>query len=141
MISFYILSKRFFLKRKGLFDARVASITKKYNFIESAKSRAWLACVLACFACLRACVLKCLACLRAYVLACLRAWRACVLACLRACVLGVLTCVYACYDEMFYFLMCLRTWCIYTWCDFLSYFLYISIHKFKNLQRKICVLC
>ena len=33
MISFYILSKRFFLKRKGLSDTRVASITKKeYDF-------------------------------------------------------------------------------------------------------------
>ena len=29
MISFYILFKRFFLKRKGLSDARVASVTKK----------------------------------------------------------------------------------------------------------------
>ena len=33
MISFYIISKRFFLKHKGLSDARVASITKKeYGF-------------------------------------------------------------------------------------------------------------
>ena len=33
MISFYILYKRFFLKREGLSDARVASITKKeYGF-------------------------------------------------------------------------------------------------------------
>ena len=33
MISFYILSKRFFLKREGLSDARVVSITKKgYGF-------------------------------------------------------------------------------------------------------------
>ena len=33
MISFYIFSKRFFLKCKGLSDARVASITKKdYGF-------------------------------------------------------------------------------------------------------------
>ena len=33
MISFYILSKRFFLKHEGLSDARVASITKKrYGF-------------------------------------------------------------------------------------------------------------
>ena len=33
MISFYLLSKRFFLKRKGLFDARVVSITKEeYGF-------------------------------------------------------------------------------------------------------------
>ena len=53
---------------------------------ESAKSRAWRACVLTCFACLRASVLTCLACLRAYVfsvlmcLACLRAWRAFVFA-------------------------------------------------------------
>ena len=29
MISFYILSKRFHLKRKGLSDARIISITKK----------------------------------------------------------------------------------------------------------------
>ena len=34
MISFYILSKRFFLKREGLPDARVASVTKKeYGFV------------------------------------------------------------------------------------------------------------
>ena len=33
VISFYILSKRFFLKREGLFDPRVASITKTdYGF-------------------------------------------------------------------------------------------------------------
>ena len=33
MISFYILSKRFSLKREGLSDARVATITKKeYGF-------------------------------------------------------------------------------------------------------------
>ena len=29
MVSFYILSKRFFLKREVLSDARAASITKK----------------------------------------------------------------------------------------------------------------
>ena len=29
MIGFYILSKRFFMKREGLSDARVGSITKK----------------------------------------------------------------------------------------------------------------
>ena len=33
MISFYIFSERFFLKRKGLSDTRVVSITKKgYGF-------------------------------------------------------------------------------------------------------------
>ena len=33
MINFHILTERFFLKRKGLSDARVASITKKeYGF-------------------------------------------------------------------------------------------------------------
>ena len=33
MISFYILSKRCFLKRKGLSDAKVLSITKnEYGF-------------------------------------------------------------------------------------------------------------
>ena len=49
------------------------------------------------------------------------------LACLRDCVLGVLACVRACYDEMFYFLMSLRTWCA-----FLSNLLYILILKFEN---------
>ena len=29
MINFYIVSKRFFLKRKELFDGKVVSITKK----------------------------------------------------------------------------------------------------------------
>ena len=93
-----------------------------FQLNESVKSRAWRACVLACFACLLACVFTCLACLRAYVL-------------------GVLTClvclrVYmrASYDEMFYFLTCLRTWCA-----FLSYLLYISILKFKNPFSKIIV--
>ena len=33
MISFYVLSKRFFLKREGLSDAKVPSATKKeYGF-------------------------------------------------------------------------------------------------------------
>ena len=33
MISFYVLSESFFLKRNGLFDARVASIIEKeYDF-------------------------------------------------------------------------------------------------------------
>ena len=36
MISFYVLSKRFFLKRKRLSDARVASITKKNILIKNA---------------------------------------------------------------------------------------------------------
>ena len=64
--------------------------------------------VLACSRALRAFVLTCLACLRAYVLTCL--------ACLRACVLTYLVCLHACvrgcYNEMFYFLTCLRTWCL-----------------------------
>ena len=34
MISFCIRSEKFFLKRKGLFNVRVASITeKKYGFV------------------------------------------------------------------------------------------------------------
>ena len=67
------------------------------------------------------------------VLAWLRAWRAWrayvpgVLVCLHVSVLGVLVSVRACYDEMFYFLTCLRTWC-----NFFSYLLYISIPKSKN---------
>ena len=55
------------------------------------ESRAWRACMLACFACLRACVLKCFACFCAYVL---RVFTC--LACLRAYVLGVLACVREC---------------------------------------------
>ena len=35
MINFYILSKRFFLKRQGVSDGRIVSITKKeYGFSE-----------------------------------------------------------------------------------------------------------
>ena len=34
MISFYILSERFFLKCKGLSDARVASVKKEHSFAE-----------------------------------------------------------------------------------------------------------
>ena len=60
---------------------------------ESAKSRAWCACVLAFFASLRACVLTCFACFRAFLLACFRAWRACVLVCLRAWRAFVLACL------------------------------------------------
>ena len=71
--------------------------------------------------CLRACVLggfACLVCLCAYILACLRAWPAYVLACSRAWqawrarVFDVLACLRVCYDEMFYFLTCLRAWCV-----------------------------
>ena len=66
--------------------------------LESAKSHAWPA-------------------LHVYVLACSRAWCAYVLTCMRAYVLGVLVrvraCVHACFDEMFYFLTCLSTWCAF----------------------------
>ena len=121
--------------------------------LESVKLRAWGACVLACFSCLRDCVLTwwrvyVIACLRAYVLgvltcfrvyvlpclACFRAWRAYVLACLsylRAWGACVLAWVRACFDEMFYFLRTLRTWCA-----LLSYLPYISILKFKNSYSK-----
>ena len=60
---------------------------------ESAKSRAWRACVLTCLACFSAYVLDVLACFHAYVLACLCAS---VLACFRtwsAYVFGVLACL------------------------------------------------
>ena len=118
--------------------------------LESVKLRAWGACVLACFSCLRDCVLTwwcvyviaclrayvlgVLACLRAFVFMCFRAWRAYVLACLsylRAWGACVLACVRACFDEMFYFLRTLRTWCA-----LLSYLPYISILKFKNSYSK-----
>ena len=87
------------------------------------------------------CYIVCLMCLRAlhiYVLVCSHAWRVCVFVCLCACMLGVLAClvclhacVHACFDEMFYFLTCLNTWCA-----FLSYLLYISILKFQNSYSK-----
>ena len=118
--------------------------------LESVKLRAWGACVLACFACLRDCVLAwwrvyviaylrayvlgVLACLRAFVFMCFRAWRAYVLACLsylRAWGACVLACVRACFDEMFCFLRTLRTWCA-----LLSYLPYISMLKFKNSYSK-----
>ena len=85
---------------------------------ESAKWHAWHVCVLGAFVCLHA----------------LHAWRAYMLgmlACLSASLLGALAWVHAGYDEMFYFPMCLRTWCA-----FLSYLLYISILQFKNSYSK-----
>ena len=105
-------------------------------------SRAFRVYVIACsrggvFTWLRAYVLTCLACLRAYVLSCLCASVLGVLPCLarlRARVLIVLTCLRclrACFDEMFYFLRTLRTWCA-----LLSYLPYISILKFKNSYSK-----
>ena len=67
---------------------------------EYAKSRAWRACVLCVFVCLRAGMLGVFACLRAGVLGVLTCWRAYVLACLRAGVLAFLrawrVCVLAC---------------------------------------------
>ena len=67
---------------------------------ESAKSRAWRACVLACF-----------------VFACSRAWRVCMLTCWRAGVLGVLAslrdwrvCVLACLHSRVYVLPMMRAW-------------------------------
>ena len=57
--------------------------------------------------------------LRAHLLCmlrCLRVWRVCVLTCL----VCLRVCVLACYDEMFYFLTCLRTWCAFL-CALLSW--------------------
>ena len=133
---------------------------------ESSKSRAWCACMLACFACLRAYVLTCFACLRAYVLgmlACLRAWRACVLTCLRVwqlaclrasvfvclaclrawhdcvltCLVWLRACVRGCYDEMFHFLTCLWTLCLVYF--FVLFALHFNTKKF--LEQTNCVLC
>ena len=88
--------------------------------LESTKSHAWRACLLACFACsharhayminvvvltcIGAYVLGVLACLRAchaYMLLCLRAWRACMRSCLSAWHAYVLS-----------VLACLRAWCV-----------------------------
>ena len=64
---------------------------------ESAKSRAWRACVLACFACLRACVLSVLMCLACF---CIRVLN------LRACYAGCFACfgliiVFVCINQGF----------------------------------------
>ena len=85
---------------------------KTQNISESTKLSAWRACVL------------CIG------LACLHAWRAYVLSVLTSLVC-LRSCVRACYDEMFYFLTCLRTLCA-----LFSYLLYISILKFKNSYNK-----
>ena len=53
------------------------------------------------------------------------------LACLHASMLGVLACVRACYDEMFYFLTCLRTWCVFF--VLLALHLNLKILTAKNL--------
>ena len=95
---------------------------KTQNISKSTKLSAWRACVLCMFTCLGAQMLgllTCLACLRASALSVLTS-----LVCLRSC-------VRACYDEMFYFLTCLRTLCA-----LFSYLLYISILKFKNSYNK-----
>ena len=122
-------------------------------FFESAKSRAWRACVLACLTCLRACVLGVLACSRAYVvgvLTCLRAHVLGVLACSRAYVLGVLTCLRA---WRAYVLACSRAWRAYVLaclrgcacvckcvlvCLICFAFQYLNL---KILTAKNCVLC
>ena len=84
--------------------------------LESVKLRAWGACVLACFSCLRDCVLTwwrvyVIACLRAYVLGVLACLRAFVFMCFRAwraSVLGALTCSRAYRTYVLEVLACLR---------------------------------
>ena len=70
-----------------------AKIWISFTIKESAKLRAWCACVLACFACSRA--------LRAHVLG--------VFACLRSYVLGVFACLRACMRV----LPMMRAWRVY----------------------------
>ena len=81
--------------------------------MESAKSCAWRAYVLACLACLRACVLACLACLRACVLTCLRAWCGTVLPCLACLRPYLLACSRAWRARVFDVLAHSRAWCAY----------------------------
>ena len=107
-----------YIKTIRAYKTQIETLSENHNqhsglvYFKSAKLHAWRGSVLTCFLCLRAYVLS--------VLACLRALCTCVRVCVRAC-----------YDEMFYFLTCLRTWCA-----FLSYLLYISVLKFKNSHRK-----
>ena len=90
--------------------------------MESAKSRAW-----------RAYVLACLACLHAYVIMCLARLRVCMftsLACLRAYVLGVLT-----------YLACLRGYvvtCLRAWCAWVCMYEHVMMQCFIFLR--VCVL-
>ena len=109
---------------------------------ESAKSRAWRACVFACFCAWRACVVTCLAylrgyvltCLRGYVLTCLHAWRAwrayvfgvlAYLVCLRACVLVTMKCFIFLPVCMLGVLFCLNC--------FIFQYLHLKILTAKNL--------
>ena len=113
-----------------------------YPKFEPAKSHAWRACVLACFACLRAsvltclaclrtCVLTCLACLRAYVLTCLACLRVCVLACLPAC-MHVL-CLRASYDDTC--LACLPL----TYSRFCLIIYFVCINQGLAIKRKLLI--
>ena len=84
---------------------------------ESAKSRAWRACVLACLTCL----------------ACLRAWRACVLtcsACLRACM--YMLCLRASYDACF---ACLPL----TYSRFCLIIYFVCINQGFTIKRKLLI--
>ena len=70
-VSYFCMSREYFLKK-----ATLEKKSKLSGFCESAKSRAWRACVLGVLTCLRAHVLGVLTCLRAHglgVLTCLRA--------------------------------------------------------------------
>ena len=83
---------------------------------EYAKSRAWRACVLCVFVCLRAGMLGVFACLRAGVLGVLTCLRAGVLTCWRACVLTCLACLRACMLVcacFAYVLPMMRAWRVY----------------------------
>ena len=98
---------------KGLFATGAMMYQRCLSTLkESAKSRAWRACVLPCFACLRAYELTCLACL-----ACIRACRTCVLPCFcpwRACVLGMFNCLRAWRACVLTCLLCLRACVVIT---------------------------
>ena len=104
-----------------------------YTGIESAKSRAWRACMLACLTCLRACVFTCLACLRACVLTCLACLHACVLtclACLRACM--YVLCLRASYDAC---LACLPL----TYSRFCLIIYFVCINQGFAIKRKLLI--
>ena len=98
-------------------------------FLESDKLRSWRACVLTCFACLRAWMLTCLVCFNAYVLACLRTSMLGVLACL--------TCFHARVLGLLLYSRALRAYVLAV----MKYFTFLPVYMLGMLSISILTFC
>ena len=112
--------------------------------MESAKSHALHAVVLACLACLCACMLTCLACFRAYLLACLaclHVWCACMLAyfaCFCVCMLSVLMCLLWWNVLLSYVFACLA--CLaFVYSRFCLIIYFVCINQVFSIKRKLLI--